>query len=97
MLLSHFHHLTSWLETANAMLPNHVMAGFAVSYTVALVIWLPILYAALRVTWVSADVGPARKAMTTFFILGLGVPLYPVLAALLLALVWLIAGAGRAP
>ena len=42
--------------------------------------------------WVLAEEGPARKCMTTFFILSLSLPLYPVLAALLLVLIWLVLG-----
>ncbi|CAE7697271.1 unnamed protein product, partial [Symbiodinium pilosum] len=51
-----------------------------------------VLFIILRMIWVLAEVGPARKSLTTFFILALGIPMYPVLAALLLALFWLIAG-----
>ncbi|CAE6957404.1 unnamed protein product [Symbiodinium sp. CCMP2456] len=68
------------------------MTGFTVSYAVALLLFLPTLYAVLRMVWVLAEEGPARKCMTTFFILGLSLPLYPLLAALLLALIWLILG-----
>ena len=87
-----FQDLSVWLERVNATLPNHVMTGFTVSYVVVLLLFFPILYAVLRVVWALAAEGPARKSMTTFFILILGVPLYPLLAALLLALIWLLAG-----
>ena len=92
LLLERFHDLTHWLEMANATLPNHLMAGFAASCAVVVMLWLPILCAVLRVVWALAEVGPARKVMTTFFILVLGMPLYPVLVALLLALVWPVMG-----
>ncbi|CAE7199698.1 unnamed protein product [Symbiodinium sp. KB8] len=68
------------------------MTGFTVSYAVALLLFFPTLYAVLRMVWVLAEEGPARKCMTTFFILSLSLPLYPVLAALLLVLIWLILG-----
>ena len=88
-LVEYFYNLVSWLERANAVLPNHVMTGFAVSFTVCCLLFLPILYTVLRMVWAISEVGPARKSMTTFFIVCLGVPLYPVLTALLLALLWL--------
>ena len=88
-LVAGFYDLTSWLQMANAALPNGVMTGFTVSFVVCNLLLVPILYAVLRVVWVLAAVGPARKAMTTFFILCLGVPLYPVVTALVLAFVWL--------
>lgn len=87
--IEYFYTLIGWLERVNALLPNHVMTGFAVSFALGCLLLLPILCIVLRMVWAISRVGPARKTMTTFFILCLGVPLYPVLAALLLALLWL--------
>jgi hypothetical protein len=91
-LIEYFYNLVDWLERANAVLPNHVMTGFTVSFAICCLLFLPILLIVLRMVWAIAEVGPARKSMTSFFIVSLGVPLYPVLTALLLALLWLAIG-----
>ena len=59
---------------------------------IVLILFVPTLFSVLWMIWSLAEMRPARKTMTTFFILGLGVPLYPVLTALLLALIWLVIG-----
>ena len=88
-LAEYFYKLVNCLQQANAVLPNHVMTGFAVSFAICSLLFLPILCIVLRMIWAIAEVGPARKTMTSFFIVFLGVPLYPILTALLLALLWL--------
>ena len=62
------------------------------SFVIVPLRFVPILFSVLMITWALAEVGSARKAMTTFFMIGLRVPLYLVLTALLLALVWLVLG-----
>jgi hypothetical protein len=66
--------------------------GFLTTYAAAVVMLPVILYATLAMVWSLAAVGPARKSMTTFFVLFLGIPLYPILTFLLLAVFWFVAG-----
>lgn len=73
-------------------LPDVCPTGFLTTYVSALVMLPIILYATLAMVWSLAAVGPARKSMTTFFILFLGIPLYPILTCLLLAAFWFVAG-----
>jgi len=75
-----------------SQLPDVCPTGFLTTYAAAVVMLPVILYATLAMVWSLAAVGPARKFMTTFFILFLGIPLYPILTFLLLAVFWFVAG-----
>jgi len=75
-----------------AGLPGACPTGF-VTTTVAAVVMMPvIIYVVLCMVWSLAEVGPARKTMTSFFVFLLGVPLYPALVAVLFAIFWFILG-----
>uniref|UniRef100_A0A7S4PXP8 Uncharacterized protein n=1 Tax=Alexandrium monilatum TaxID=311494 RepID=A0A7S4PXP8_9DINO len=75
-----------------ASLPDVCPIGFATTYLASLVLMPVILYVVLSMVWSLAAVGSARKCMSTFFILLLGVPLYPVLTAVSLLAIWLVLG-----
>jgi len=80
------------LYSATQWMPDPNSIGFITTGIAALVMMPVILYTTLSVIFSLAAVGPARKFMTTFFVVFLGVPLYPILAALLLTIVWFVLG-----
>eukprot|EP00928_Gymnodinium_smaydae_P038822 TRINITY_DN26681_c0_g1_i1.p1 TRINITY_DN26681_c0_g1~~TRINITY_DN26681_c0_g1_i1.p1 ORF type:complete len:600 (-),score=73.87 TRINITY_DN26681_c0_g1_i1:376-2175(-) len=73
-------------------LPEVCPTGFLTTYVASLVMMPVILYVSLAMIWSLADVGPARKSMTTVFVVVLGVPVYPLLIAVVLMILWLILG-----
>ena len=69
-------------------LPDACPFGFLTTCAAAIVLMPVILYSALCMVWSLAQVGRARKSMSSVFIVLLGIPLYPILSALLMALLW---------
>lgn len=80
------------LYGATHCLPDPNSIGFITTCIAALVMMPVILYTTLSIVCSLAAVGPARKFMTSFFVVLLGVPLYPILAVLLLTIVWFVLG-----
>eukprot|EP00931_Biecheleriopsis_adriatica_P049246 TRINITY_DN28481_c0_g1_i1.p1 TRINITY_DN28481_c0_g1~~TRINITY_DN28481_c0_g1_i1.p1 ORF type:complete len:726 (+),score=102.01 TRINITY_DN28481_c0_g1_i1:60-2237(+) len=68
--------------------PEFATTGFATSYTVVLASLPFILVTSLVLVWSIASIGPARKTLSTALILTFGVPVYPILTALVLAIFW---------
>lgn len=80
------------VHNANEFLPNFATVGFVVSYVVVVLCFPILLGLALYAVWSLAKLGPARKTFSTILIVGFGVPLYPILAFLTLAIFWIILG-----
>lgn len=78
------------VRSMNEFWPNFATTGFVVSYVAALLSFPLLLFVALYLVWSIASVGPARKTFSSIIIIVVSVPLYPVLAALLLGLIWMV-------
>jgi hypothetical protein len=70
--------------------PNFSSTGFAISYSAALLSLPFLLIMALVAVWSIASAGPARKTFSSILIISVGVPVYPIVLALLLALFWIV-------
>jgi len=80
------------VKNVNEFQPNFATVGFVVSYVVVVLCFPILLGLALYAVWSLAKLGPARKTFSTILIVGFGVPLYPILAFLTLAIFWIILG-----
>ncbi|CAK0832634.1 unnamed protein product [Prorocentrum cordatum] len=70
--------------------PNFASTGFAISYGAALLCLPFLLIMALVAVWSVASAGPARKTFSSILIISVGVPVYPIVLALLLAIFWIV-------
>jgi len=79
-----------WMRMAEGTLPNFASTGFLTSYAMVLLTFPFVLIVCLYMVWSIAAVGPARKTLSTLLIVLFGVPLYPILTGLVLAILWVI-------
>jgi len=89
-VVAQFWEVYNWIKMTEEILPNFASTGFLTSYGMALVMFPFILLTVLYMVWSIAAVGPARKTLSTILIVLFGVPLYPLLTGLVLAITWVI-------
>ena len=70
--------------------PQFTLVGFLTSYACFLLLMPLLLIQALACVCAMTEIGPARKTFSSFFILVLGTPVYPIVSLLVLAIVWII-------
>lgn len=85
-----FWRVEGWIGAVNTTWPDFATTGFLVSYAAAALSFPFFLGVSLYLVWSIAAVGPARKTLSTALIVTFGVPLYPVLTFLVLAILWII-------
>lgn len=89
-VLSHFWVVYGWVVKVENIWPDFASTGFLCSYAMVLLTFPLVVFISLRFIWSIAAVGPARKTLSSILVLLFGVPLYPLLTALVLAILWII-------
>ena len=72
------------------IVPTPASIGFVVSYGCALLIMPLLMLQALCSVCAMTEIGPVRKSMSSFFIVLLGTPLYPLITGLVLMIIWVL-------